>query len=231
MLARMTDWSASPTQARFRNSFFRCRAMARGFNLRTTSAYTSLLSPSSTADRIPNEIWLKALGFATTAALTNISTTSRRFCALSRPHIFAEFRFHPYAIGDKGLLLPNPSRMKKASDRLKFWLSDEIAPFVRVCTFTPFAKTSRFSRSDEPYTLLAAFFDGLVSFTGLQIIPADELPPFRKYADLLMKKHRGLSVLDHSRNPLRRVTVVLDRVETGTEIKTKHAGSELERVW
>ncbi|KAJ7185358.1 hypothetical protein C8R46DRAFT_1342644 [Mycena filopes] len=129
------------------------------------------------ADRIPNELWLKALGFAPTEALTRISTTSRRFCSLSRPHIFAEFRFHPYAIGDQGLLLPNPRRMKKASERLKFWLSDEIAPFVRVCSITPFTgpKTSKFSTSDEPYTLLAAFFDGLGIFTGLQILTADKV--------------------------------------------------------
>ncbi|KAJ7185349.1 hypothetical protein C8R46DRAFT_1342637 [Mycena filopes] len=127
------------------------------------------------ADRIPNEIWLKALGFAPTEALTRVSLTSHRFCALSRPHIFAEFRFRPYAIGDKGLLLPKPPQMKKASDRLKFWLSDEIAPFVRVCTITPFAKTSKFSTSDEPYTLLAAFFDGLGIFTGLQILTADKV--------------------------------------------------------
>ncbi|KAJ7749624.1 hypothetical protein B0H16DRAFT_1888040 [Mycena metata] len=128
------------------------------------------------ADRFPNELWLKALGYAPNDALTNIALTSHRFCDLSRPHIFAEFEFHPYAIGSAGVLLPTPRLVKKAAERLKFWLSDAIAPFVRVCNVTPVAsKASKISTSDQPYILLDAFFQGIRAFTGLRALTTNEV--------------------------------------------------------
>ncbi|KAJ7748683.1 hypothetical protein B0H16DRAFT_1725495 [Mycena metata] len=128
------------------------------------------------ADRFPNELWLKALGYAPNDALTNIASTSHRFCDLSRPQLFSEFEYHPYAIGSTSVLLPTRRLIQKATERLKFWFSDAIAPFVRVCNVTPFAsKASRFSTSDQPYILLDAFFQGLGAFTGLRALTTNEV--------------------------------------------------------
>ncbi|KAJ7748641.1 hypothetical protein B0H16DRAFT_1848728 [Mycena metata] len=125
------------------------------------------------ADRFPNELWLKALGYAPNDTLTNIALASHRFCDLSRPHMFTTFAFHPYAMDRKGLLLPSSRLVEKAAERLKFWLSDAIAPFVRVCNVTPFApKAAKYSTSDQPYILLDPFFQELGAFTGLRVLTA-----------------------------------------------------------
>ncbi|KAJ7844454.1 hypothetical protein B0H13DRAFT_2411515 [Mycena leptocephala] len=133
----------------------------------------------SSHEQITNELWNEMFGYLPKSTLATLSQTSRRFCDISRPHLFSALEFHPYASNEKGVVLPPASVVQRAIDRLDFWTSDGIAPLVRSCEITPWERNDRrgpkFSTSDHPYTLLNAFFDSLVHFSGLQIIRAKDV--------------------------------------------------------
>ncbi|KAJ6559548.1 hypothetical protein B0H19DRAFT_1234220 [Mycena capillaripes] len=131
-------------------------------------------------DRIPNELWSEMFGHLTKDSLAVLSQTNHFFRDISRAHLFSSFDFHPYALEKHDrLLLPPSDIVQRAKDRLAFWSSAEIAPFVRSCQITPWDQDRRrgpkFSASAESYTLLNAFFESLAHFSGLQSIDATYL--------------------------------------------------------
>ncbi|KAF7352023.1 L-aminoadipate-semialdehyde dehydrogenase [Mycena venus] len=133
----------------------------------------------SSQARIPNELWSKMFGCLTTDSLVQLSHTNRLFCGISRPHLFSEFSFHPYALVNGAVKVPPSSIVQRAQERLAFWASPSIAPFVRSCKITPWERGERrgpkFSTSNERYDLLNAFFDSLIHFSGLHTLHAVDI--------------------------------------------------------
>ncbi|KAJ7132650.1 hypothetical protein C8R46DRAFT_1140473 [Mycena filopes] len=131
------------------------------------------------AQKVPNELWLEVFANLSRDTLKDISLTYRAFCRISRPLIFTHFDFHPYCIASNDvLLLPEQEHVDAALERLNFWLSNEIAPYVRSCTITPWRPlgpilaTWRWDKNPTPHVLLEAFFADLASFVGVQQIQA-----------------------------------------------------------
>ncbi|KAJ7725997.1 hypothetical protein B0H16DRAFT_1591905 [Mycena metata] len=130
------------------------------------------------AEHFPNELWLMAIDYAPKSAVMNLSLTNRRLCHLSRPHLFAQFDFHPYACdgADGNIKIPTQRVVNRALKRLKFWASDVIAPLVRVCKISPFDPDGRkLSATDNPHVLLGPFFDIITSFTNLRALFVDKV--------------------------------------------------------
>ncbi|KAJ7934768.1 hypothetical protein B0H13DRAFT_2305220 [Mycena leptocephala] len=134
------------------------------------------------SQRFPNELWLEVFSHLPRDTLKAVSLAYRTFHRLSRPALFRDFKFHPYAvhIDSGGALagLPPSADVNRSLERLNFWCSDEIAPFVRICRIIPwypFFSNSRlvFSTTDTPYTLLYALFERVPCFTGLKRLFAE----------------------------------------------------------
>ncbi|KAJ7677430.1 hypothetical protein B0H17DRAFT_1334264 [Mycena rosella] len=112
------------------------------------------------------------------ATLKDLSLTSRRFDDLSRPLVFTSFNFYPYSVvtGSYGLcagdfVLPPAPDLNRARERLEFWASARIAPYVLECNVEPleFENSGRLPPpGEDPYMLLAAFFQFLPRFTRLR---------------------------------------------------------------
>ncbi|KAF7344702.1 L-aminoadipate-semialdehyde dehydrogenase [Mycena venus] len=126
--------------------------------------------------QVPNELWLEIFSDLSPDALKDVSVTNRTFCHTTRRLLFAHFDFHPYAIGPHSApILPSDLDVARYLERLDFWTSDEIAPFVCSCTITPTRRASPFDTvkvSPGPYVLLEPFFERIVRFTGLQRLMA-----------------------------------------------------------
>ncbi|KAJ7051734.1 hypothetical protein C8F01DRAFT_998989, partial [Mycena amicta] len=86
------------------------------------------------SSEFPNELWTEVFVGVSHTDLIQVATASRAFCALARPLLFADFTFHPYAVAPSGdRFLPPQETMESATERLNFWMSPEIAPFVHTC--------------------------------------------------------------------------------------------------
>ncbi|KAJ7124015.1 hypothetical protein C8R43DRAFT_1147759 [Mycena crocata] len=123
--------------------------------------------------RFPDELLLEVFSVLPLTSLTEVSLTSRAFHRISFPFRFASFDFHPYTIHrDEGLIHPSSSELHRALQRLQFWFSDEVAPFVRSCQVTPKVVTlwPVQSTSSTVDGLRDAFFKSLPNFTGLKQI-------------------------------------------------------------
>ncbi|KAJ6476462.1 hypothetical protein C8R47DRAFT_1323592 [Mycena vitilis] len=119
---------------------------------------------------IPNELLLEILRHLPTydrETLRNFSLACRAFRCVSRPRLFAHFYFPAYREGS-GLLLPSPTGVDCCLERLSFWCSPEIAPFVRSCEITRSQKSEWSFATYSPYILLDAVLNGLALFTRLQ---------------------------------------------------------------
>ncbi|KAJ6621809.1 hypothetical protein B0H10DRAFT_946818 [Mycena sp. CBHHK59/15] len=82
---------------------------------------------------VPEELWTEIVGYASRETLKQLHVTQRRFHRLSRPLLFRDFDFQPYAIdhygfGANDVILPAAAELDRALQRLKFWTSAEIAP-------------------------------------------------------------------------------------------------------
>ncbi|KAJ7480675.1 hypothetical protein FB451DRAFT_1446646 [Mycena latifolia] len=129
--------------------------------------------------RVPNELWLEIFDHLPLDTIECLSLTSRTFSPLTRPFLFAHFDFHPYAsrMVNGVFALPSAEEVEQSLERLAFWASPEIAPFVRSCDITPWAsmgaaRTRAFSGTTTPYVLLAPFFDLLPCFTHMHRLHA-----------------------------------------------------------
>ncbi|KAJ7681085.1 hypothetical protein DFH06DRAFT_1405992 [Mycena polygramma] len=121
-------------------------------------------------DPIPNELLLEILHHLPTydrETLLNFSLACRALRCVSRPRIFAHFYFPVYRDG-AALLLPSPTGVDCCLERLNFWCSPEIAPFVRSCEITRSQKSEWSFATYSPYILLDAVLKGLALFTRLQ---------------------------------------------------------------
>ncbi|KAF8181915.1 hypothetical protein K438DRAFT_1174579 [Mycena galopus ATCC 62051] len=129
-------------------------------------------------DRLPYELWQEILEDVSesdpeprrTSTLENFSLACRMFCDVSRPWRLANFRFSAYLIGTDGtLLLPSPEGIHRRLERLDFWCSPGLAPFVRSCSMYSRRRPgygdsdpSDWSFSTQtPYILLDALFQRL----------------------------------------------------------------------
>ncbi|KAJ7505895.1 hypothetical protein B0H11DRAFT_2272646 [Mycena galericulata] len=130
----------------------------------------------SAHERVPNELWIEVFRCLSRASLQNVSLTHHKFRNLSRRLLFAHLDFHPYYIGpNNSFLVPNVE-IERSSERLDFWFSDEIAPFVRSCSISPWKHLRPdwglwiFSVTDTPHIILDPFFENLWKFTGLRTL-------------------------------------------------------------
>ncbi|KAJ7505952.1 hypothetical protein B0H11DRAFT_1976796 [Mycena galericulata] len=152
------------------------------------------------SSRLPNEMLLKIVEHLPRDELQVLCLTSHTFKSFSRPHLFSDLVFHPYAIGGDGLMLPSPAEVDAYLQRLNFWSSDEIAPFVRSCTIQPWYGRENCVPAEAPYILLAAFFEHLDRFGGLERLHAMEID----------FTHAGLAAL--GRSSVRDVTINMSRL-------------------
>ncbi|KAJ7885540.1 hypothetical protein B0H14DRAFT_3128158 [Mycena olivaceomarginata] len=140
-------------------------------------------------DRVPNELWDAILKNVwdeddftarrySLSVLTNFSLACHIFHRISRPHIFSDFQFTPYGLDDDGaILLPSRAEVDRCLERLAFFSSTEIAPFVRYCNISARESwecsfSSRWFATDSAYILLDALFSRLGLFPGLQRLHA-----------------------------------------------------------
>ncbi|KAJ7164442.1 hypothetical protein C8R46DRAFT_1099536 [Mycena filopes] len=133
------------------------------------------------AHKVPNELWLQVFSNLPQETLKDISLTYRLFSWITRPLIFTHLDFHPYCIGaNANLLLPAQEHVDAAMERLNFWLSDEIGPWVRSCSITPWRPqgpvrskwTWDSSPTSTPHVLLDVLFGHLAQLVGLQRLEA-----------------------------------------------------------
>ncbi|KAJ7061645.1 hypothetical protein C8F01DRAFT_1138002 [Mycena amicta] len=139
----------------------------------------------SARQRIPPEIWSEVFGEVDKNALQALRLSNQAFAQLARPHLFSSFIFHPHAsasdVPSAGpRLLPSAEKAEQYLNRLKFWLSDDIAPLVRSCTMIPWTSPpyqhyGPFAESDYPDFLLDAIAEGLGRFTRLRSLSCSEL--------------------------------------------------------
>ncbi|KAJ6546738.1 hypothetical protein DFH09DRAFT_1506489 [Mycena vulgaris] len=123
--------------------------------------------------QVPDELWVEVFKYLPKTSLRDVSSTHRTFSRISRPLVFSDFDFHPFAGGAGGTVHPSAAEVKRSFERLNFWCSPEIAPLVRSCKITPWPRYPRnFSDTETPYILPAAFFDRLSCFTRLQTLYA-----------------------------------------------------------
>ncbi|KAK7022567.1 hypothetical protein R3P38DRAFT_3195958 [Favolaschia claudopus] len=119
------------------------------------------------APPLANELWYEICAFLPLEAIRNLSSTDHDFRVLVRPLGFSEYHVVPHS----HLYIPPPEHLERASQRLDFYSSPEIAPHVRACI----AKVpdrllqSRQSSADgAPTALMRTFYDRLAVFTRLQ---------------------------------------------------------------
>ncbi|KAJ7505897.1 hypothetical protein B0H11DRAFT_361378 [Mycena galericulata] len=129
----------------------------------------------SSRERVPNELWLEVFHYLPRESVKDVSLTDHKFKNISRQLLFAHLDFHPYCIGaNSAFLMPVAAEAERSLERLDFWFSDEIVPFVRSCRISLWQKLGPvwgmwdFSATDTPYILLAPFFERLARLTGLR---------------------------------------------------------------
>ncbi|KAJ7644699.1 hypothetical protein FB45DRAFT_999654 [Roridomyces roridus] len=126
----------------------------------------------SSHERVPNELWIEIFGLLPRDSLKNVYSTAKKFTTASRALLFSHLVFHYYyrrEAPSRDVALPASDDIQSGLDRLAFWSSDEIAPFVRECTIgTERQHLGEAEFIDSPDILLASFMDALGRFTGLK---------------------------------------------------------------
>ncbi|KAJ7205772.1 hypothetical protein GGX14DRAFT_458431 [Mycena pura] len=144
-------------------------------------------------DTVPNELWLEIFEHLPRKSLSQASLTAHSFWRLARPFLFRHFHFHPYAYYDGSFYLPSPERMARAKERLHFWLSDEIAPFVHECRISSWSERHCQDSTDSPNILLDILLLQLPRFTNLWHLTAN----CATFTGAAMSTLRGMSTLRH----------------------------------
>ncbi|KAF7341841.1 L-aminoadipate-semialdehyde dehydrogenase [Mycena sanguinolenta] len=135
----------------------------------------------SSREQVPDEVWSEIFCLLPRDNLEALSLTSSNFKDISRPLLFAHFKFHPYAFHGRQtdiVLLPSEAEITSSLNRLDFWASDGIARHVRSCQIIPWqAGRSELlfteATTQSRYILLESFFQRLELFTGLQHFHGD----------------------------------------------------------
>ncbi|KAK7042787.1 hypothetical protein R3P38DRAFT_2892211 [Favolaschia claudopus] len=148
---------------------------------------------SSVCTQVPDELWLEILHDLPNAALQSVALTHHNLSRISRPLLFAHCTFRPYAVpclpanndnvrwrSDamlEPILLTRDERDREL-ERLAFWFSPEIAPYVRSCTLKPLREDSDsgprkdLMETESPTALLDTVFERLPLFVGLSDLHA-----------------------------------------------------------
>ncbi|KAF8151075.1 hypothetical protein K438DRAFT_1988344 [Mycena galopus ATCC 62051] len=128
--------------------------------------------------KFPNELWMEVFAHLPPDTHRSLSSTQRALCTLARPLGFTEFKLYPYPYE----LHPPQAQLADALERLNFYTSPRIAPYVRACTAR--LNHSRWQGSgsaqvndDEatPHVLLNAFFARLPKFVALERFYTDRI--------------------------------------------------------
>ncbi|KAJ7773660.1 hypothetical protein DFH07DRAFT_767601 [Mycena maculata] len=153
-------------------------------------------------EQVPADVWLEVFRWLPPDNILHLLATHRTFRYLCRPILFAHFDFHPYVARprDRRLLPfsgfteqvffaslfdppdrlchPPVQEVCRSLERLNFWSSDDIAPFVRSCHLSRRLGSRRKRDASDgdkhsPFILLDAFFERLASFTEMQRLYID----------------------------------------------------------
>ncbi|KAJ7050660.1 hypothetical protein C8F01DRAFT_1177738 [Mycena amicta] len=112
-------------------------------------------------DSVPSEIWLEILTALPKWSVSSVALTNRRFAALARSFLFTHFHYR----------LHEDANAQEILDRLQFWLSNEIAPWVRVCRISwPSWPLARSKNIETLSQLLDALFDRIHVLVRLRCV-------------------------------------------------------------
>ncbi|KAF7345829.1 L-aminoadipate-semialdehyde dehydrogenase [Mycena venus] len=132
--------------------------------------------------QVPEELLLEIVQHLPKETLQYVSLAHRTLRHISRPFLFADFVFHPYGMrympadrsrvrwpeADDPMCLHDEAQDHEV-ERLKFWSSSGIAPFVRSCSIIPLNSRdwAEQKAADTPTALLDIFFERLPHFAGI----------------------------------------------------------------
>ncbi|KAJ7752563.1 hypothetical protein B0H16DRAFT_1887146 [Mycena metata] len=106
------------------------------------------------AQGIPDELWLEIFQLIPHKDLVKASLAFRAFYRMTRPLIFSHFDFWAYTLdttnGFRTLAQKGEATPGLPWERLDFWSSGEIAPYVRSCTVTSLSYQCRTAHNTEP---------------------------------------------------------------------------------
>ncbi|KAK6981577.1 hypothetical protein R3P38DRAFT_3113735 [Favolaschia claudopus] len=130
-------------------------------------------------DQVPDELWLEILQLVPRKSLQNVALTHRTLRRTSRGFLFDSLVFAPFSLGhwpdksntrwdyDYSPKCLSDRAHERELERLEFWSSPEIAPFVRSCKAIPI-ETKMLTGDRSPTSLVEVFFNKLPCFTSLQ---------------------------------------------------------------
>ncbi|KAJ6587389.1 hypothetical protein B0H10DRAFT_2093738 [Mycena sp. CBHHK59/15] len=112
-------------------------------------------------DDIPDEMWSEIFSHLPRDALVHVHLAQRRFHYISRPLLFSEFRFHPKNVKcppgtTSHVEISQEELVDIVLQRLEFWSSSGIAPFIRTCRVIGWRNSG-----------CTAFFNSFPRFTNL----------------------------------------------------------------
>ncbi|KAF7320665.1 hypothetical protein HMN09_00151500 [Mycena chlorophos] len=118
---------------------------------------------------ISDEVWDEILRCVPDEERAAVSTVSRQLRRISLPQLVKRVVLRAYSSKDGQLLLPSTSIVEGMLERLAFYTSPKIAPYVRSCKITTYMQThAPFAPSNDPHLLQTAFFQKLSCFAGLR---------------------------------------------------------------
>ncbi|KAJ7612289.1 hypothetical protein FB45DRAFT_1009467 [Roridomyces roridus] len=127
--------------------------------------------------RVPDELWLEIFIYLAREDLFPLHSVSRTIHRIARPLLFATFAFHPYAMARRPsstyrYLLPNETQINRALRRLRFWASDEIAPFVKRSIVSPWRRCDNveYTPCRDGSMILHNFFQLLPRFKNIHAL-------------------------------------------------------------
>ncbi|KAJ6451781.1 hypothetical protein C8R45DRAFT_1083617, partial [Mycena sanguinolenta] len=127
-------------------------------------------------DRFPNELWLEIFAYLPPTAHRSLSSTHRTLYDIARRLGFVEFTLYLYPYEFQ----PPQAQLDYSLERLNFWTSPKIAPYVRSCAVRESTQlwpgSSQIQENEEfPHVLMNTFFEQLPHFTGLQRLTANHI--------------------------------------------------------
>ncbi|KAJ6547752.1 hypothetical protein DFH09DRAFT_1170481 [Mycena vulgaris] len=139
----------------------------------------------------PNELWLQIFSHLSPCVLRNLSSTRRALYDIARPLGFTEFKLRPYPYDFQ----PPKAQLDDATERLRFYSSPKVAPYVQSCTARHTLNGRQDCTMDEgaPHVLVNAFFEYLPKFAAMQRIYMDRM----QFTQIGITNLCGLPALTH----------------------------------
>ncbi|KAJ7644716.1 hypothetical protein FB45DRAFT_1053399 [Roridomyces roridus] len=129
----------------------------------------------SSHERVSNELWMEIFQFLPRDSLKHVYATDRKFATISLALLFSHLAFDAYHLDQprEYIALRGNGGLELELDRLRFWTSDKIAPFVRECTIAPRRQHAlQLDCTDFPDILMTSLMDSLGKFTRLKKLSA-----------------------------------------------------------